>query len=225
MIKVLKLNKSFNSKQILSDVNATFEKGKILGIVGENGAGKTTLFRCIAGLEEFEGNITPDLTTVRGQLGYLPTEPFFFDYMTGLEYLRYAINARSLQINDIEQRNLFNLPLNQYASTYSTGMKKKLALMAILLQNNEYFILDEPFNGVDIQSNMLIVEILKKLRSLGKTILMSSHIFSMLNEVCDGLFHLREGHLSHQYQTAEFKALEDLIKESITDNNIEKLML
>lgn len=225
MIKVLSLNKRYGAKQILCDINVSFENGKIIGIIGENGAGKTTLFRCISGLETFEGTIEPTLTAIRGQLGYLPTEPFFFDYMTGLEYVLYVCNARSIHMADIEERNIFELPLNQYASTYSTGMKKKLALMAVLLQNNNLFILDEPFNGVDIQSNMLIIEILKKLRDKGKTIIISSHIFSLLNELCDGIFHLDTGKLSRMYISPEFAILENKFKGEIIEGKINKLIL
>ena len=102
-------------------------------------------------------------------------------------------NARKTPINDIESRNIFDLPLNQYATTYSTGMKKKLALTAILLQRNEYFILDEPFNGVDIESNMLLTEIIHTLKKLGKTVIISSHIFSTLSDTCDEINLLSEG--------------------------------
>lgn len=84
-------------------------------------------------------------------------------------------------MDEIDNRNIFDLPLNQYAATYSTGMKKKLALMAILIQENKVLILDEPFNGVDIHSNIIITEIIHQLKLLNKTILISSHIFSTLN--------------------------------------------
>lgn len=86
---------------------------------------------------------------------FLMTEPFFFAKITGTEYIRLLVNARSKKLTSLEESNIFDLPLNQYASTYSTGMKKKLALTAILLQGNDCFILDEPFNGADIQSNMV----------------------------------------------------------------------
>jgi ATPase subunit of ABC transporter with duplicated ATPase domains len=86
--------------------------------------------------------------------------------ITGKEYIRLLCNARGKTNLDIDSKNIFDLPLNQYASTYSTGMKKKLAITAILLQENDYFILDEPFNGVDIQSNVILTEIILKLKEL-----------------------------------------------------------
>jgi ABC-2 type transport system ATP-binding protein len=159
--------------------------------VGENGAGKTTLFRCIAGLEVFEGEIHATKSPLKNHLGLLFTDPFFFPKLTGKEYIQLLCNAREIELHDINARNIFDLPLNQYASTYSTGMKKKLAITAILLQKNDYFILDEPFNGVDIQSNIIITEIIHKLKELGKIVLISSHIFSTLSATCDEIHLLK----------------------------------
>mgnify|MGYP006133164485 FL=1 len=166
MIKLKKLSKSYGKKQVLNSINLEFEKGKIYGIVGENGAGKTTLFRCISGLENYTGNVSSDFKKLKNHLGLLLTEPFFFSKITGKEYIQLLANARQVKLSNIEDKNVFDLPLNQYASTYSTGMKKKLALTAILLQKNDVFILDEPFNGVDIHSNLIIVEIIKRFKKL-----------------------------------------------------------
>ncbi len=154
MIKIKGLSKSYNSNEVLKEINMEFSRGKVSGIVGENGAGKTTLFKCIAGLESYIGEVLSDVQPLKNYLGLLLTDPFFFSKITGKEYIRLLCNARGKRNINIDQKNIFDLPLNQYASTYSTGMKKKLAITAILLQENEYIILDEPFNGVDIQSNM-----------------------------------------------------------------------
>ena len=134
-------------------------------------------------------------------------------------------NARQISINDIESRNIFDLPLNQYASSYSTGMKKKLALTAILLQRNEYFILDEPFNGVDIESNLLLTEIIHTLKNLGKTVIISSHIFSTLSDTCDEINLISEGSIIKSYQREDFQSLETEMKQMTVGNKIEKLGL
>jgi ABC-2 type transport system ATP-binding protein len=212
MITIQHLHKSFGTKYVLKDINITFEKGKVYGIVGENGAGKTTLFRCIAGLENYEGEITSDLTPLKNHLGLLLTDPFFFSKITGREYLQLLCNSRQIEVVDMDSKNIFELPLNQYASTYSTGMKKKLAVTAILLQGNSYFILDEPFNGVDIQSNMLITEIILKLKSLQKTVLISSHIFSTLSDTCDEIHLLKDGQFIQSVAHAQFNELETQMK-------------
>jgi ABC-2 type transport system ATP-binding protein len=153
------------------------------------------------------------------------TEPFFFTKITGKEYIQFLCNAREKIVVNIEDKNIFNLPLNQYASTYSTGMKKKLALTAILLQGNEYFILDEPFNGVDICSNIIIVDLIHKLKELGKTVIISSHIFSTLSETCDEIHLLKNGEFIKKVNRDNFSTLEHEMKEFTIGDRIKRLDL
>ena len=225
MIKITDLSKKYGSNQVLKNISIRFQPGMVYGIVGENGAGKTTLFRCIAGLENFDGEITSDEKVLKDHLGFLQTEPYFFSKITGREYIRLLCNARGKNPGDPDERNIFGLPLDQYASTYSTGMKKKLALMAILMQENSVYILDEPFNGVDIQSNMIITEIIHRLKSLGETVIISSHIFSTLSETCDEIRLLRNGIFERSVTKEEFNDLEKEMKEALLLQKIEKLGL
>lgn len=225
MIKIEKLSKFYGQKQVLHTIDLEFEKGKIYGIVGENGAGKTTLFRCISGLESYQGHIKSSYTVLKDHLGLLLTEPFFFSKITGKEYIQLLLNARQKRLVNIEAKNIFDLPLNQYASTYSTGMKKKLALTAILLQDNKVFILDEPFNGVDIQSNLVITEIIKRFKALEKTVIMSSHIFSTLASTCDVIFLMKNGAIVKKVKKEDFNKLEVEMKAFTVGNVIDKLDL
>ncbi len=225
MIQIKNLSKKYGSKLVLNSIDMEFEKGKVYGIVGENGAGKTTLFRCISGLESYKGQITSDFDKLKNTTGLLLTEPFFFSKITGTEYIRLLANARQIELMDIADKNIFDLPLNQYATTYSTGMKKKLALTAILLQENEVYVLDEPFNGVDIQSNLMITELIKKMRTLEKTVIISSHIFSTLAETCDEIFLMKNGEIIKKVKQEDFSKLETEMKEFTIGNRIEKLEL
>jgi ABC-2 type transport system ATP-binding protein len=225
MIKIKGLGKYYGKNEVLKGINMEFSRGKVYGIVGENGAGKTTLFRCIAGLESYNGEIISEIQPLKNHLGLLLTDPFFFSKITGKEYIRLLCNARNKKNINIDQKNIFDLPLNQYASTYSTGMKKKLAITAMLLQENECFILDEPFNGVDIQSNIILTEIILKLKELNKTVLVSSHIFSTLSDTCDEIHLLRKGEQIKSVQKVNFKFLEQEMKETTIGNRIEKLEL
>ena len=225
MISIENLSKSYGAKKVLDNIHLNLEKGKVYGIVGENGSGKTTLFKCISGLEKHQGTIICEYGKTKDFLGYLQTEPYFFSKITGNEYLKLLCNARNIEYSDLKEKNIFDLPLNEYAIKYSTGMKKKLAFTAILIQENKLFILDEPFNGVDIQSNIIITEIIHKLKEMGKTILISSHIFSTLNDTCDEIFLLKNGNIIKQVFKNEFGLLESEMKEFSIGNKIEKLNL
>lgn len=225
MIALKNLSKHYGTNEVLKNVNLTFSTGKVYGIVGENGAGKTTLFRCISGLEECEGEITATPGPLKNHLGLLLTDPYFFSKITGKEYIELLCRARGIDAGDVAARNIFELPLHQYASTYSTGMKKKLALTAILLQENTYFILDEPFNGVDIQSNIILTAIIHKLKALDKIVIISSHIFSTLSDTCDEIHLLRKGQQIETVQKDAFGQLENEMKAQSVGNKIELLQL
>lgn len=225
MIKIDNLSKAYGSKQVLKNVNISFEKGNVYGIVGENGSGKTTLFKCIAGLEKYSGTVSSDFDKLKNHTGFLQTEPFYFSKITGREYIQLLCSARGKQAFATDQRNIFDLPLDRYASTYSTGMKKKLALTAILMQTNECFILDEPFNGVDIHSNIIITDIIRKLKEMNKTIIISSHIFATLNDTCDEIHLIKEGVFVKKVCREEFGILEQEMKDFTIGDKIDKLML
>ena len=97
MIKIKNLSKHYGKKQVLKDVNISFEKGNVYGIVGKNGSGKTTLFRCIAELEKYNGEIISDFEQLKNHLGLLFTEPYFFTRITGKEYIQLLSNARNVE--------------------------------------------------------------------------------------------------------------------------------
>ncbi|MDR6735715.1 MULTISPECIES: ATP-binding cassette domain-containing protein [unclassified Sphingobacterium] len=225
MIELTNLSKSFGQHQVLREISYTFSGGKVYGIVGENGAGKTTLFRCLAGLETATGTITSALQPLKNNLGYLTSDPYFMSKLTGEEYIYLLTDARGKKIKNLSERNIFELPLKEYASSYSTGMKKKLALTATLLQNNNYYILDEPFNGIDLQSSIILTEIILRLKAMGKIILISSHIFSTLKDTCDEILVLEAGRISKSVKSDQFGDFEEEMKEKILKKDIDKLWL
>jgi len=225
MIELTNLSKSFGQHQVLREISYTFSGGKVYGIVGENGAGKTTLFRCLAGLETPTGTITSALQPLKNNLGYLTSDPYFMSKLTGEEYIYLLTDARGKKIKNLSERNIFELPLKEYASSYSTGMKKKLALTATLLQNNKYYILDEPFNGIDLQSSIILTEIILRLKAMGKIILISSHIFSTLKDTCDEILVLEAGRISKSVKSDQFGDFEEEMKEKILKKDIDKLWL
>ena len=222
MIRINKLEKSFGNNHVLKGIETEFEAGRVYGIVGVNGAGKTTFFECISGLIPFDGTIESPWENMKNHVGLLLTNPYFFPLITGKEYIQLMCNASGVAMPELESYNLFDLPLKQYAISYSTGMKKKLAITALLMLPKDVFILDEPFNGVDIQSNMLIKEIIHRLKDSGKTVLVSSHIFSSLKETCDEMLVLENGNFSKVTRT-DFDALEKKMKEDSLKNKLDAL--
>lgn len=225
MISVRELSKSYGSHRVLRSINLDFNPSQVYGLVGENGSGKTTFFRCMCGLESHDGTIVAPVYPLKNHTGFLPTNPEFMSRITGWEYLKLLSIARGIKAHDFEEQNIFELPLDQYVQNYSTGMKKKLALMGILLQKNDLFILDEPFNGVDIHSNMMILDIIKKLRSLQKTVLISSHIFSTLQQSCDQIHLIQDGQIAKSVNSEEFGALEEQMKSFLVGDRIHRLRI
>lgn len=222
-MQIESLNKSYGSTQVLKEINLHFPKGQTTGIVGENGAGKTTLFRCIVGLESYDGHIFYENKIIKNVVAYLPTTPYMLPFITGYEYIKLVCLAKHQELKDIKERNIFELPLQAYADQYSTGMKKKLALTALLLCEHDIYILDEPFNGVDIQSNIMIKLILKELKARGKTIILSSHLFSSLEETCDQLHLLEDGRIKQSVQKGAFKSIEDMLMAKAKKGILQKL--
>lgn len=224
MITIEHLTKKFGEQTVLDNINIRFEKGKVYGIVGENGSGKTTLFRCIAELEKFEGKITSDLKPLRQHLGYIMAENFFMSKITGEEYIGLLLEARGKSSTDILAKNIFDLPLDRYVEDYSTGMKKKLVITASLLQDNPFIIMDEPFNGLDLSSCIILTELIKILRNKGKTVILSSHIFASLMESCDEIIKLDNGKLSAPIEKDDFKSLEEELKSKLLPQNLQDFL-
>lgn len=197
-----------NQRPILQGVHLEVAQGEKHGILGENGAGKTTLFRVVAGWLSGAGQGSirwNDIPLQRSDVAFLEAEPIFYPYMTGREYLRFVRDDHDL----IERWNqVFNLPLEQYAQEYSTGMRKKLALIAVLLQQRPVLILDEPFNGVDWESNEKIMALLGQGIARNAATLISSHILDTLTTVCDRISVLKDGVLRRTYVREEFAELE-----------------
>lgn len=210
--------KSYQGKPVLHNIHIQLQHGKIYGLVGRNGAGKTTLFECIARLIPFEGSVThSEWVHYKEYTGYLPTDPYFIPRITAEEYIHFCLHARGIKNKKIAEHNMFNLPLQQYATKYSTGMKKKLALSALLLQENQIFILDEPFNGVDLETAIYIKHLLLQLKARGKLILLSSHILSLLTEIADEIFLLGINSTLAQYSQDQFSDVEkDILSFTIT---------
>ena len=218
MLEIINLRKAYGDHVVLHDVSLTLRPGTIHGLVGANGAGKTTLLHCLYGLETGFTGTARDTSglAVRERTGLLPYEPYFYPRLTGREYLEFCLQARGRPVVDFAGWNqLLELPLDQYADEYSAGMRKKLALLALLVQDFAFLILDEPFNGLDLEANLLLKEILKRLRDRGTGILLTSHILGALTETSDEISVLVGGRVQRHYAAHEFGTLENDLLNSL----------
>lgn len=209
MLEIKNVSVEFKNQKVLNHLNLSIEEGCILGILGKNGAGKTTLFESLYQSLSFSGNITwKNERLQRKQISYLETENYFYPYITGEEYLSYFSSEKEDEIKEIIEK--FNLPLKKYVQYYSSGMKKKLALIGMLMLNKPINILDEPFNGVDFEGVHLLYNIIRQLKSENKVVIISSHIIETLFHTCDKIALLQEGKIQTIYNKEDFGQLDTL---------------
>lgn len=200
-------------RNVLEGLNLEVESNSIHGLLGKNGAGKTTLFRTLIGLMKARsGSISLNSEDLfSSQIGLLESEPYFYPFMKGKEYLK-LLQARD---QDIEFWNeLFKLPLERFAQNYSTGMKKKLAFMALLIQDRPIWLLDEPFNGIDFETNEKMSHIITQFGK-NKTILIASHIIAKLTQICDRISFLDHGRISDTIEKPGFETITKRLREAI----------
>ncbi len=209
MLIINNLTVSYADKVILANLNLNIELGKVHGLVGLNGAGKTTLLNTLYGFKRKDSGqiLHNDIQLKRIDTAYLETENYYYSSITGKEYLSIFKHATN-DYNIDDWNKLFKLPLDKLIDSYSTGMKKKLALMAILKQDKDILILDEPFNGLDIESSKLLSLIINKLKEKGKTIIITSHILESLTNICDYIHYLENKIISFTREKDNFANLE-----------------
>ena len=216
MIEVKNLTKKYGSQVCLDDVCLSLEEGMIYGMVGENGAGKSTLFRCLTNLEDYDGEVVMP----SGQsVGYLSDTPFYYTYVTGREYIEFCMKASNRQLDKAALEDInshFRLPLDKYATRYSLGMKKRLAIMTLMLQEPDIVILDEPFNGLDIVGAIILKKWFKDLKNKHKTVIFSSHIISSLTDISDEIFYIHAGKLMNSFKgDVSAEEIEKIIAEEV----------
>ncbi|WP_437503638.1 ABC transporter ATP-binding protein [Sorangium sp. So ce1099] len=206
-IRVRHLSHRFGSLDVLRDVTFDVGPGEIFGFIGPNGAGKTTTIRVMAtllepmaGRVEIDGvDVTIDPAAVRRSIGYMPDHAGVYDRITVREYLEFfadAFRVPSLDVVDavLELTDLGKIQ-DRIVATMSKGMKQRLQLGRILLHDPKVLILDEPASDLDPRARIEIRDLLLELRSLGKTIFLSSHILTELSDVCTSIGILEKGRL------------------------------
>lgn len=210
MIEIKGLNKSFGSTHALSDLNLTIPAGQVYGLIGPNGAGKTTTMNILATLLKADSgtalvngiDVTADPRQVRQFIGYMPDFFGVYDGLTATEYLSFFASAYNIPQDKhpklvADLLELVNLTdkADSYVDNLSRGMKQRLALARCLVHDPKVLILDEPASGLDPRARAEVKEIVRHLKSVGKTVLISSHILPELAEICDRVGIMENGKL------------------------------
>lgn len=193
MLIVDQLTVKYGEKIILENLSVCFGKAQVHGLVGLNGSGKTTLLNAVYGFKRYASGtiLYHDAPVQRTDMSYLETENYFYPNITGKEYLSlFKSPGKDYRVDTWNQ--LFKLPLDRLIDGYSTGMKRKLALMATLKQDKPIVILDEPFNGLDIEASKILSMVINKLRTKGRMIIITSHILESLTSICDYIHYLND---------------------------------
>ncbi len=218
-MKVLETNglsMNYGTKKALSDVSVSVNAGEIYGLVGKNGAGKTTLMKIVLGLlPGYSGELklfeSENLGDGRKNIGALIETPVFFENMTGYQNLKYYRMAYGLDSSIDLEELLRDVKLadarDKKFKAYSLGMKQRLGIAFSLLGNPDFLVLDEPINGIDPEGIVEIRNLLKDLANKGKTILISSHILSELEHLCDRICIIENGEVVDVIESKKDKKL------------------
>ncbi len=224
MIEFKNIHKRFGKLTVLDGLDLDIKKGGIFAILGPNGSGKTTLIKCLLGMVipnkgeiNFEGSSVLGKWKYRNNLNYLPQIANFPPNLTVEELIKMVKNLRPKKSNEQELIALFGLKefLNKKLGNLSGGTKQKVNIVLAFMFDSDLFILDEPTTGLDPISLIHLKELIQKEKAKGKTILITTHIMSFVNEVANEIVFLLDGKIY-------FKGSVDELKKQTNNDNLEQ---
>ncbi|MDD3831101.1 MAG: ABC transporter ATP-binding protein [Clostridia bacterium] len=221
-VKITKLNKRYNPSAPLAVDNLSLVAygGEIIGIMGQNGAGKTTTLKMMTGMIPIDSgeielcgySIKTQPTEAKAQFGFVSDNHAVFDKMTGIEYVNFMADIYRVDLDTRVQRlNMFQDSLDlgeaiyNEISSYSHGMKQKIAIMGALIHFPKLWILDEPMTGLDPQTTYRVKELMFEHKANGNTVLFSSHNIDAVEKLCDRVYIVSKGKLIDQINMNEFR--------------------
>jgi ABC-type multidrug transport system ATPase subunit len=208
LVRIEDVTKTFGEKVALRGISFSVPPGQICGLLGPNGAGKTTLFRLLMGiLKATEGvmlvdglDVFEDRVETKRLIGFLPDEPVFYSYLSGREVLELSAAMHGLEpvatmnrMQPLIAQLRLSEDIGKYAEDYSRGMKKKLGLLLAMLHDPKLLILDEPTNGLDVESTHLFYDLILSQAREGKTVLFSTHLMDHVAKLCSHAVIINEG--------------------------------
>lgn len=205
VIEINNLTKDFGNNKGIFDLSFSLKQGEVVGFLGSNGAGKTTTIRHLMGFIKADNGLAKILNmdcfknaySVQEKIGYLPGEIAFMDNMTGAEFIHFMADMKN--ITDLQYARAliayFDIDTKIKIKKMSKGMKQKIGLIIAFMQDTPILILDEPTTGLDPLMQTKFVDLIKKEKAKGKTILMSSHIFEEIENTCERIVMIKDGRL------------------------------
>lgn len=225
MLEIKNVTKKYGKKTAIKDISLKIKDGEIFGFIGHNGAGKTTLIKAIVGIHDFDSgdilingkSIQEDEITYKKQLAYIPDNPDLYENLTGIDYLNFIADIYEVDLKRREElieeyATIFEIMSNlgDLISSYSHGMKQKLAIISALIHEPKVLVLDEPFVGLDPKSSKDLKDLMKNLCKSGTTIFFSSHVLEVVEKLCNRVGIIKNGELIKVGTTKEITSSEDL---------------
>lgn len=220
-------------KKAVDNLNIQVESGDIYGFIGHNGAGKSTTIKAVVGVLDFkEGEISVNGHSVKAEpletkkvTAYLPDNPDIYEFLTGIQYLNFVadifeINQRTREERIKKYSDLFEITgeLGDLISSYSHGMKQKLAIISALVHEPKLLVLDEPFVGLDPKAALNLKQIMKQLCENGSAIFFSTHVLEVAQKLCNKIAIIKAGHLvvsGNMEELVKNQSLEDVFMEVV----------
>lgn len=226
VLKVSGLKKSYNGGKTYASNNINFDvkAGEIVGLVGKNGAGKSTIIKSITGIMPFDAGeisicgygVKIEPISSKKCLGYVPDVCNAFDKMTGMEYVNFVADIfkvskpdRIVRIEEFQKRFPLGDSIHKSISSYSHGMKQKISIMASLISNPKFWILDEPITGLDTQTSLNLLNFMKEYAKKGNAVLFSSHNLDIVQRICDRAIIINDGKLVANLNIEELEKTSD----------------
>ncbi len=208
MLEIKNVTKKYNNKVANDNINLVIKDGEIFGFIGPNGAGKSTLIKSIVGLNNFDSSeiIFNNMTMKNNEmefkkaLAYIPDNPDLYEHLSGIKYLNFICDVfgvdKNKRVEEIESyATRFDIKdnLNDLISSYSHGMKQKLAVIASLIHHPHLLVMDEPFVGLDPIASHTLKTIMQEFVSEGNIIFFSSHVLEVVEKLCEHVAIINNG--------------------------------
>ena len=232
MLEIKNLTKTYKGgKTAVANLSLTVRTGDIYGFIGHNGAGKTTTIKAVVGIHDFDqGEILVDGKDVRSRpmackqvTAYIPDNPDIYEYLTGIQYLNFLADIYQVPAKAREERirreaedfGIYSV-LGDLVSTYSHGMRQKLAIIGALIHEPKLLVLDEPFVGLDPEASLILKKKMHAFCEKGSAIFFSTHVLEVAEKLCNRIAVISGGKLVAEGDTKELtrdKSLEDVFME------------